>query len=304
MVATAPRIEAFAFGPLIGQGGVCVVHEAVERDTGRRVAVKHLHEQHKHRSDYRLRLLREAHVLELVRHPNVVAHVETIDEADGTYIVLELLEGTSLHRIITERGKLSILESLGLMRHACRAVAAVHAAGIVHRDIKPSNFVVGAFGSQRSEVKLIDFGTATAPFSPSPGPKLTGEQTVIGTAEYMPFEQLKGEQPTARGDVYALGVTLYECLTGRVPFEGQFHEVLYQWVLSSMLRVEELRPEVPRPVAELVARAISIDPSVRFEDARAMLEALDQISASITEEPASGVHLRLPDRLPPGLVRR
>jgi serine/threonine-protein kinase len=248
-------------------------------------------------------------VLELVQHPNVVALVETIDAPEGTYIVLEHLDGPSLERIITVRGKLSIAESLAVMRQACHAVAAVHAAGILHRDVKPSNFVVlGTNELERSPIKLIDFGTATpprhtGPASLHPGPKLTGEQMVLGTAEYMPFEQLKGEKATPRGDVYALGVTLYECLTGRVPFEGQFHEVLYQWVLSSMLRVEELRPEIPRPIAELVARAVALDPNVRFEDAGAMLEALDAISPLMVHEPSSGIHLRPPDRMPSGLYR-
>src|SRR6185436_13993835 len=204
------RIDRYLMGRMIGRGGVCVVHEAIDRDTGRRVAIKHLHEQHAHRSDLRMRLLREAEVLGLVRHPNVVSLVEAIDDPAGTYIVLEHLDGVCLERIIAVRGKLSVAESLAVLRQVCHAVAAVHDTNIVHRDVKPSNIVVlGTGDPETSPIKLIDFGTETAPVSAVRGPKLTGEQTVLGTAEYMAFEQLKGDRPSARGDVYTLNITLY-----------------------------------------------------------------------------------------------
>src|SRR5258706_12446207 len=169
------RVKAYLFGRLIGRGGVCVVHEAIDRHTGRRVAIKHLQEQHAHRSDLRMRLLREAEVLELVQHPNVVSLIEAIDAPEGTYIVLEHLDGPSLERIITVHGKLSILESLAVMRQACHAVAAVHTAGIVYRDVKPPNLMaLGSVGLEPSPINLTDFGTATAPGPPYPGPSLPG----------------------------------------------------------------------------------------------------------------------------------
>ena len=214
-----------------------------------------------------------------MRHPNIVDVTDAGDDALGTYLVLERLDGRTLEGILASRRRLSMRDALVLVRQACAAVAAVHDAGVVHRDLKPGNMIVlgppdGDLGKAR--VKLIDFGIATEPPATAPRPKLTGEQIVLGTAEYMPFEQLTAQsRPSPTGDTWALGVTLYECLTGRVPFPGTYRDVLRQWMTGRLVPVQEYRPDVPPWLAAFLERALAHDPEERFPDARTMLAALD-----------------------------
>jgi serine/threonine-protein kinase len=296
----------------IGRGGVCVVSEAVHRLTGRVVAVKQLLQPARARADLRARLAREAEALGAIRHPNVVDILDADEDHEGVpFLVLERLGGRTLEGILAARTRLDVREAMNLAWQTCAAVAAAHASGVVHRDVKPENLVCLEAGETLvgARVKLIDFGIATAPRSAPEGPRLTKAETVLGTPEYMPLERLTASAPPSPAfDLYAIGVTLYECLAGRVPYPGDYRSVLQKAAAAPPPPVESLRPDVPKPLAAFVAKAIAREPERRFPTATAMAQALEQIAEEMSRagpKPAPAVAPAPPPRrlreVPPSL---
>lgn len=281
----------------VGRGGCCVVHEAVHQITRKVVAVKRLHADLRDDATMRARLLREAEVLAAVSHPNVVAMIDAGEDEDGApYVVLEYLDARTLEGIIAARGSLSLIDALTLTKQACAAVAAVHEAGFVHRDVKPGNMLIEAHGGKYTnlkdaELKLIDFGIASAPWFDVRGRKLTRPDTVVGTPEYMPVERLAGNPDTSTPalDVYALGATLYECLTGRAPFEGDANQVLARALTQGIVPVKQLRSDVPDIIVTVVETALARDAGMRYRDARVMEHALGVAIDELTKKPTAEI---------------
>jgi eukaryotic-like serine/threonine-protein kinase len=256
----------------IARGGAGVVFEAEHIYTKRAVALKVLLPEQRSAPEPRARLLREALALSAARHPGVVAALDAGETDDGTpYLVLELLEGRSLEGILAVRHHIGAAEAAWVGARVCEALAAAHRRGIIHRDIKPSNVFVARDEQGNEVVKVFDFGVARMP---SQDNKLTRDGGLLGTPEYMAPEQLLARDVDGRTDLYAVGVTLYECLAGVVPFEGSFGEVLLK---SSTQPVPPLRQKSPQVTAELAAvieRALSREPDARFADALALAGAL------------------------------
>lgn len=270
----------------VGRGGTCVVHEAVHRFTHKVVAVKHLADAFRADPVHRARLLREAEALASIDHPGVVSILDAGEEDDGApYVVLQFIDGRSLEGIIASRGRLDVVDALKVVRQACDAVGAVHAAGLVHRDVKPGNMLLVAPGGSYedlgvTELKLVDLGIASAPWFKA---KLTQPGGVVGTPEYLPVESFSADATVATpaADVYALGVTLFECLTGQVPFAGKPMQVMAQALGSEAPELETLRPDVPPLVAAVVRTAMSRERAERYADARAMGAAIDAALAEL-----------------------
>jgi serine/threonine protein kinase len=283
----------------IAQGAMGVVYEARHQVTGRRVALKRMFPEHVGDDELRMRFRREARALGASVHPSVVSVLDAITDSDDPYIALELLEGRTLEGLLLARGMLSSAEAVDLALELCNAVAAVHAAGVIHRDIKPSNVYIVTDVQDRRTLKLIDFGIAAfAPTAPdrdalalSSG-RTTMAGAIVGTPEYMAAEQLQGRPADTRADVYAIGVTLFEMLTGTVPFAGTFPEVLSK-VLSAKAppSVRDLRPELPEPLAAVITSALRPEPAQRFQSVRELVAALEQArvahAAQIPSGPAS-----------------
>jgi serine/threonine protein kinase len=260
----------------IARGGAGIVYEAEHLFTKRAVAIKLLMPEHARAGEHRERLLREAHALSVARHPGIVAALDAGEDAEGSpYLVMELLEGRTLDGILAVRGKISVPEALYVGQQLCAALAIVHARGLLHRDIKPSNIFISRDDDGREIAKVFDFGIANMP---AVDRKLTQVGSLLGTPEYMAPEQLLArEDADHRCDIYALGATLYECLAGAVPFEGNFGEVLLK---SSTQRIPPLRERCPQASAELVAvieTSLAREPAQRFASARAMLDGLRRI---------------------------
>src|SRR5258706_4730697 len=209
----------------VAAGGVGVVYEGEHLFTKRSVALKQLTPEHAHIRESRERLLREAHALSLARHPGIVAALDAGETEDGSpFLVMELLEGRTLDGILAVRGKLTVAETVYVGQRICAAIATAHDRGLLHRDIKPSNVFISRDEDGREIAKMFDFGIASIP---SVDRKLTQPGSVLGTAEYMaPERLLEHDNIDHRCDIYAIGATLYECLAGIVPFEGNFGEVL------------------------------------------------------------------------------
>jgi serine/threonine protein kinase len=255
---------------------MCTVFEAVHQYTGRRVALKLLNRDYSDHPEARERLLREGFALGQVTHPYVIQVLDAgLATGEVPFVSTEFLEGRSLEGLITARGRLSLEDSVRVCAEVSAGLAACHQRGVLHRDVKPGNVMVvpSPFGDEA--VKVLDFGVAKAPARTMTDPKLTRLDSLLGTPEYMAPEQLMGEEDLdARADLYALGVLLYECLTGRVPFEGSYQQVLVQQATTALKPVRDVRPEVPPAVDAVVARLLERRREGRYRDAVELFEAL------------------------------
>ncbi len=256
----------------IARGGAGAVFEAEHVYTKRSVALKLLVPEQRSVAEHRARLLREALALSATRHPGVVAALDAGETDDGTpYLVLELLEGRSLEGILAVRRRIAAPEVAWVGAALCDALGAAHRQGIIHRDIKPSNVFVARDEQGREVIKLFDFGVACIP---SESNKLTQEGALLGTPEYMAPEQLLARPVDARTDIYALGVMLYECLAGVVPFEGNFGEVLLKVSTQPLPPLRQKVPDVPAEFAGAIERALASEPHFRYPDAESFGLAL------------------------------
>jgi serine/threonine-protein kinase len=249
----------------LGEGGMGVVHEAVNTWTGRRVAVKVLPEGDGSAERVR-RFLQEARSAAALRHANIVDVLDLgREERDGTlFLVQELLEGETLRARLDRRGRLPPSAVAQLLRPVQEALAVAHARGIVHRDIKPENIIVARQPDGGEVPKLIDVGISKV-LAEDVRVDLTRTGQVLGTPSYMAPEQLRGEPDVGPpADVWAMGVVLYECLSGELPFEAPNYNVLVYNVLARRGRaLQDAAADVPWEVAALVHRALEPDPAAR-----------------------------------------
>lgn len=253
---------------LLGRGGAACVFAAEHALVRRAVALKLPHPDPDQREVLSARLRRETEALARVRHPAIVDIIDG-GESDGTpFLAMQLLEGRTLAGLVASRGKLAAEEVIKVGVDLAAGLAAVHAAGVIHRDVKPGNVLVTR--DVAHQIRLFDFGVARfhtgAPESVAHAKRLTHQGAILGTPEYMSQEALLS-QPTAdhRVDVYALGVTLYECLTGGVPFDGSLGQILVKATTSDPVPLLDVRKDVPKALADVVHKALSRDVSQRFQ---------------------------------------
>ncbi|MBI5536255.1 MAG: protein kinase [Deltaproteobacteria bacterium] len=269
----------------IARGGMCVVYCARDLPTGRDVALKVLREELVQDPDAGRRLQREAKALQLCRGPNVVELLATgVQDRGAPYLVMEMLEGRTLEGILASRGTLSIDDTVQVGAAMCSALARVHDHNVVHRDLKPGNIVLVARAKGEFEPCLIDFGIS-ALVEPGTSPtttaladaKITSAGEFFGTPEYVAPEVV--QRPGVidrRSDVYSLGVTLYECLTGTVPYSGGFCEVAVKVLLASAPPDAAMkRPAVDPTLSAAISRAMAASADKRYGSALQMQEALE-----------------------------
>ncbi|MBL8605974.1 MAG: serine/threonine protein kinase [Myxococcales bacterium] len=208
----------FRVEELLGSGGMARVYRATQLSIGEDVAIKFLARIFSLEPDVRERFRREALALARLRHPGIVSVIDYGEHDGELYIVMELLKGQPLSEVLEQGGgKLPLVRLSVVFDQLLAVLEAAHAAGIVHRDLKPSNVMLLDAPDSGDRIKLLDFGLAHVP---TEGPKLTQTGLVQGTPAYMSPEQCKGEHVAEPADVYAVGVMLYEAMTGRLPFEG------------------------------------------------------------------------------------
>jgi serine/threonine-protein kinase len=247
------------------------VYLAAHSGSGRRAALKVLSRAFAASPEMSGRFVREARILSRLHHPNVVEILELGVLPDGRpFVAMELLQGRSLLELIFARGRLSLPEAVELLAPVCDALGAAHREGVIHRDVKASNVFVEAGDPPR--VKLLDFGVAHAAGPEDPSITVTGER--IGSAHAMAPELIRGEAVDARADVYALGVLLYQLVTGELPFWSDDQFELERLHLSAPPPSPGRLAPVPAAVDAVVERALAKRPEDRFGSAAAFLEAL------------------------------
>ncbi len=260
----------------VGLGGIGRVFEAVHRFTGHSVVIKLVGDgaPSNLREELRARLVREARSLATLRHPNIISIFDGGVLSDGTpFLVMEMLEGRTLEGLIAARGRLTVEDTVGAALQLCDALEAAHVAGIVHRDVKPRNVLVVRDHVGRETVKIVDFGIARVEANDD---RLTATGVVLGTGAYMSPEQLLAADDVGpASDVYSLGVTMFECLTGRVPYVGTYQQVLLQLATPDPLpEVASVRPETPGPLSDVVRRAMEPDLAARTGTTSELRQAL------------------------------
>lgn len=285
---------------LIGEGGGGRVFAARHKQLGMRVAIKVLRPEMVPLQHLVIRFNREVEAIQKIDHPNIVRVIETGQTAEGQpYYVMELLEGMNLRRLLQLHGRFSPAEVLDLIAPVCAALAAVHDAGFVHRDIKASNVNVEDKDGRRS-VKLLDFGIAKSVHGEGEaGPGLTEPGLKIGSAHSMAPEQVRCEPLDARADLYALGVLLFQLLTGEYPFDADDPRQIALLHLQAPPPRPSSRAPLSAAIDAVVLRCLEKRPERRFASARELLSALhaaigDDTRASHERDvPALGVLLSL-----------
>lgn len=265
---------------ILGQGGMGTVFAGVHEWTSRQVAVKMLNADLAADEVTAQRFLQEARAAAGLEHPNVVDVLDMGQAEDGAvYLVLELLVGGSLSDQIV-RGPMSVEATLSHLLPVIDALGSAHAHGIVHRDLKPDNIFLSITPQGRVIPKLLDFGIV----------KIAGDKAsktkvgfIVGTPEYMSPEQAQGKADIGPpSDVWSMGVVLFECLTGQLPFQAETQTgVLVAVVTQRAPSVRTLGIEVPRAIAAVVDRALAVEPEARFPDAAALGKALEAAARGI-----------------------
>lgn len=256
---------------LLGQGGMSAVYKATDPNLKRVVAIKMIHTHLSNDPDFVKRFEEEAAAVAQLRHPGII-QVHDFNQDNGVYyMVLEFVPGETiqdhLKRLNNVGRKLSPRNAMQYMVNTCDAVDYAHQRGMIHRDIKPANLMLNTHG----QVILMDFGIA----------KIVGSQrhtatgAVVGTAMYMSPEQIKGEQPDRRTDIYSLGVTLFEMVSGRPPFEAESAMTLMMMHINDPVpNPKDLNPEIPDSLVVIINKALAKDPNQRYQTCAQMATAL------------------------------
>ncbi len=259
----------------LGAGGMGEVYLAHDGQLNREVAVKLIRPDLSESRTILDRFKREVHLSSKVTHRNVL-RVHDLSESDGVFfLTMEYVRGRNLAALLRKEGRLPIDRAVRIFREICEGLAAAHEQQVLHRDLKPQNILI----DEADHVHLTDFGLAKSLESDC----LTETGAVMGTPDYISPEQVQGQPADERSDIYALGLILYEMLTGTLPFRGQTTwEVAFQRVQSNPTPASRLNPKTPKYLQQILERCMAIDPSLRAPTVQAILSELEHAAPRST----------------------
>src|ERR1700726_57283 len=292
--------------PELGRGAMGVTYKALDLDLHCPVTLKVISERYLGDESARLRFLREARAAASVRHPNVASVLHLGRTGSSYFYAMEFVEGETLERLIKRSGRVEVKLALEIATQVAAGLAAVHEQNLVHRDIKPANIMVRLKDEGSITAKIIDLGLAKAVTEPNFQTAISIPGGFVGTPEFASPEQFAGLALDTRSDLYSLGVTLWEMLTGRTPFRGTPGEVMYQHQ-HTPLPLEELEG-VPQPLVVLLDALLEKDPGRRFQNPADLLKAMATITGAVDArrritrqslEKASSTASRVGPRRPP-----
>lgn len=279
----------------LGQGGMATVYKAHELSLNRVVALKVLSAQLSGDQDYIKRFEREAQAAAKLNHPNIVQIYSIGSEENLFYFAMEYIKGKSLADIKQEDQIVNPNKAIPIIKQVADALGEAHKAGLVHRDIKPSNIMIDSSG----RAKVTDFGIAYVSDAKT---KLTRDGSVIGTPEYLSPEQCEGKTVDQRSDIYSLGVTFYELLSGKTPYMAETPvSTLMKIVKGDFPPLKEVNPNVPEAVNTIVGKMMETDVDKRYQSMAEVIGALDSAAANIPVAPFPGTTMgtAVVDNFPP-----
>ncbi|MBN2248699.1 MAG: Stk1 family PASTA domain-containing Ser/Thr kinase [Coriobacteriia bacterium] len=264
----------------IGSGGMADVFKAVDDVLGRTVAVKVLHARYAADPTFVARFRQEAQAAANLSHPNIVNMYDWGRDGETYYIVMEYVKGTDLKSLVSQQGPMDPRKAAEYAAQICSALAVAHGYDIIHRDIKPHNIVLTPDGT----IKVMDFGIARAGNT-----TMTQTGSVLGTAQYISPEQAQGRQLSPASDLYSLGVTLYEMVTGRPPFDADTPvATALQQVNDEPMPPRQVRASIPPALEAVILRAMRKNPAERYDSAAEMRDDLRR--AANGDIPSGGVY--------------
>jgi tRNA A-37 threonylcarbamoyl transferase component Bud32 len=262
------RVLEFELMSVLGAGGMSVVYRARHRVTQQEVAVKILPPELATHDELKARFVEEARVLARLEHPNITSLNNFCETGGRLCLIMQFVDGVTFEHKIVGGGKVPPMEVVKIGIEVCKALEYAHGQNVVHRDIKPSNVLIRSDGA----VKVTDFGIAKI----IGASRLTSTGQTMGTVRYMSPEQVRGKTVLAPSDIYSLGVTMYEGLAGRTPFEGETQfEIMQQHLSKKPPQLARFGVAVPPSLEKLLQTAMAKEPKDRFADATAMRAALE-----------------------------
>ncbi len=260
-----------------GVGSMGDVFEARHRETSRIVALKVIHKEHLGNPDLVRRFRNEIQAATRLTHPNIIQAIDSAQVGDTLYLAMEYVRGIDLHRLLLRNGPLPVGQACRFIRQAALGLQHAHEQGLVHRDIKPANLMV----TENDEtVKVLDLGFAQLRHADGrPVSGVTKQGAILGTTDYLPPEQaLNARNVDIRSDIYSLGCTLYHLLAGRPPFvEGNAIEKAFRHQHDDPEPIEQLRPDVPTAVGDVIRRMMAKKPDDRYQTPAEVAEALADV---------------------------
>src|SRR5215470_10862338 len=266
--------ERYQIQDPIGRGGMATIYRGRDMRTDRVIAIKLLREVYSTDPKFVTRFQREAKAASSLQHPNIV-QVYDYGQSEGNYfIVMEYIEGTDLRRYLRSRGVLAIDRAVIITHDIALGLGAAHRRQIVHRDVKPQNILVGRDGS----IKLTDFGIASV-YKDINAERLTTTGMTLGTVQYYAPEQAQGEIVNPAADVYALGIVMYEMLTGRTPFDGDTPvAVAMQHIQDLPTPPSQFNPSIPPALETIIMRCLEKIPEMRYRDGNSLARAIESLN--------------------------
>ena len=254
----------------IGQGGMATVYRARDLKLDREIAIKMLKEEYSTDKEFIERFKNEARAAARLSHSNIVAAYDIVNSGDMHYIVMELVEGITLRDYIARKGRLSNKETIGIAMQAAEGLGEAHRNGIIHRDIKSQNIII----SKEGRIKIGDFGIAKRVSTDSSG------QPVIGSAHYMAPEQAQSGEADARSDLYSLGISMYEMITGRLPYQGEdAGNVIMAHMQDAMVPPVVYNSGIYPALNDIILKATKKAPEDRYQSAEELIEDLKHAAA-------------------------
>lgn len=255
---------------LVGTGGMANVYKAYDLQENRVVALKVLKDEHLEDAEFLRRFEREAQAVLSLSHDNIVKSYDVGEDGGVPYIVLEYVEGSTVKEIISREGALSPRVAVSIASQVLSALSQAHERGIIHRDVKPQNVIITPSG----RAKLADFGIARDVASTT---RTFAGTNVIGSVHYLSPEQARGDEVTAESDIYSCGIMLYEMLLGEVPFAGENSvAIALKHLHEELTPPVELNPKLSRALSDIIVKATSKKPSMRYHTAAQMREDLQR----------------------------
>ena len=284
--------DRYELTEIIGEGGMAVVYKALDRRLNRYVAVKIMRPEMAQQEEFRQRFFAESHAVAMLSSPNIVAVYDVSHSTEIEYIVMELVDGITLKQYMKRKGPIPWREAVYFAKQIARALAHAHSKGVVHRDIKPQNMMLLRDGT----LKVGDFGIAALEN------EISEEQgTAVGSIHYIAPEQIRGESPDGRSDLYSLGVVMYEMLTGQKPYTGDtVGEIAVKHLNTAPVPPSQLVEDLPPELEHIILKAMNPEIQARYQTAEELIRDLDHFAVTQTqqEDEAEADSLETPSVVP------